>query len=102
MEMSRITNSNPPKRGEQLTSTELNQVFTEANAAFPMDGDNVRNEGIEQVVRLFLRIQRQMFHMMHQQQYIPGTLHKHLIVERLFVYIGSLKILLQVQQQLLL
>lgn len=46
--MSRITNSNPPKRGEQLTSTELNQVFTEANAAFPMDGDNVRNEGIEQ------------------------------------------------------
>ena len=46
--MSRITNSNPPKRGEQLTSTELNQVFTEANAAFPLDGDNVRNEGIEQ------------------------------------------------------
>lgn len=46
--MSRITNENPPKRGEQLTSTELNQVFTEVNDAFPMDGDNVRNEGIEQ------------------------------------------------------
>jgi len=46
--MSRITNDNPPKRGEQLTSTELNQVFTEANDAFPLDGDNVRNEGIEQ------------------------------------------------------
>ena len=46
--MSRITNENPPKRGEQLTSTELNQVFTEANDAFPLDGDNVRNEGIEQ------------------------------------------------------
>ena len=46
--MSRITNDNPPKRGEQLTSTELNQVFTEVNDAFPMDGDNVRNEGIEQ------------------------------------------------------
>lgn len=45
--MSRITNSNPPKRGEKLTSTELNQVFTEANAAFPMDGDNVRNEGVD-------------------------------------------------------
>lgn len=46
--MSRITNDNPPKRGEQLTSTELNQVFTEVNDAFPLDGDNVRNEGIEQ------------------------------------------------------
>lgn len=45
--MSRITNINPPKRGEKLTSTELNQVFTEANAAFPMDGDNVRNEGVD-------------------------------------------------------
>ena len=46
--MSRITNNNAPKRGEQLTSTELNQVFTEVNDAFPLDGDNVRNEGIEQ------------------------------------------------------
>lgn len=45
--MSIIKNANPPKRGEKLTSTELNQVFTEVNTAFPMDGDNVRNEGIE-------------------------------------------------------
>ena len=48
--MSRITNDNPPRRGELLTSTDLNQVFTEVNDAFPMDGDNVRNEGIDMPV----------------------------------------------------
>jgi hypothetical protein len=46
--MSRITNNNPPQRGQKLTSTDLNQVFTDVNNAFPMDGDNVRNEGIDQ------------------------------------------------------
>jgi hypothetical protein len=48
MEMSRITNADPIKRGSALSSTQLNQQFTEANAAFPMDGDNVRNEGLDQ------------------------------------------------------
>ncbi len=46
--MSRITNADPIKRGSALSSTQLNQQFTEANAAFPMDGDNVRNEGLDQ------------------------------------------------------
>jgi len=46
--MSRITNADPIKRGSSYTSTQLNQQFTEVNAAFPMDGDNVRNEGIDQ------------------------------------------------------
>lgn len=46
--MSRITNNNPPYRGKELTSSSLNEVFTEVNDAFPMDGDNVRNEGIDQ------------------------------------------------------
>jgi|TARA_B100000085_G_scaffold284087_1_gene316236 hypothetical protein len=50
MEMSRITNADPIKRGSSYTSTQLNQQFTEVNAAFPMDGDNVRNEGIDQPV----------------------------------------------------
>ncbi len=48
--MSRITNADPIKRGSSYTSTQLNQQFTEVNAAFPMDGDNVRNEGIDQPV----------------------------------------------------
>lgn len=46
--MSRITNADPIKRGSALSSTQLNQQFTEVNAAFPMDGDNVRNEGLDQ------------------------------------------------------
>lgn len=46
--MSRINNTNPPGRGKELTSTALNQVFTEVNDAFPMDADNVRNEGLDQ------------------------------------------------------
>tara|TARA_R100000231_G_scaffold604_2_gene1113 strand:+ start:12366 stop:13187 length:822 start_codon:yes stop_codon:yes gene_type:complete len=46
--MSRITNTNPPKRGEKLTSSEINEVFIEVNNAFPLDSDNVRNEGIDQ------------------------------------------------------
>lgn len=46
--MSRITNSDFPKRGEKLTSTELNQVFTEVNDAFPLDGENFRSEGLDQ------------------------------------------------------
>jgi len=50
MEMSKITNTNPPQRGQELTTTDLNQVFTEANGAFPLDGDNVRNEGLDQPV----------------------------------------------------
>ena len=48
--MSRITNDNPPKRGEKLTSTDLNQMFTEVNDAFTLDGQNVRNEGLDQPV----------------------------------------------------
>jgi len=48
--MSRITNSNPPSRGDKLTTTDLNQMFTEANSAFVLDGDNVRNEGLDQPV----------------------------------------------------
>lgn len=48
MEMSRITNSNIPKRGEQLTSTDLNQVFTDVNNAFPLDGQNFRSESLDQ------------------------------------------------------
>ena len=48
--MSKITNTNPPQRGEKLTTTDMNQVFTEANGAFPLDGDNVRNEGLDQPV----------------------------------------------------
>tara|TARA_R100001086_G_scaffold242590_1_gene170421 strand:+ start:2504 stop:3343 length:840 start_codon:yes stop_codon:yes gene_type:complete len=50
MEMSRIKNADPIKRGSSLSSTQINQQFTEVNAAFPMDGDNVRNEGIDQPV----------------------------------------------------
>lgn len=48
VEMSRITNSNPPTRGDQLTSTDINQMFTDVNNAFPLDGENVRNEGLDQ------------------------------------------------------
>ena len=48
--MSRIKNADPIKRGSSLSSTQINQQFTEVNAAFPMDGDNVRNEGIDQPV----------------------------------------------------
>lgn len=46
--MSRITNTNPPNRGDKLTSTDLNTSFTEVNNAFPMDAENVRNEGLDQ------------------------------------------------------
>ena len=46
--MSRINNTNPPGRGKELTSTALNQVFTEVNDAFPMNAENVRNEGLDQ------------------------------------------------------
>jgi hypothetical protein len=35
------------KRGEKLTFTDLNAEFTAVNTAFPMDDDNVRNEGID-------------------------------------------------------
>tara|TARA_R100000664_G_scaffold9048_1_gene15055 strand:+ start:13502 stop:14332 length:831 start_codon:yes stop_codon:yes gene_type:complete len=48
--MSRITNSNPPTRGDKLTSTDLNQMFTDVNNAFELDGENVRNEGLDQPV----------------------------------------------------
>ena len=48
--MSRITNSNPPDRGEKLISTDLNQMFTDVNDAFELDGENVRNEGLDQPV----------------------------------------------------
>jgi hypothetical protein len=50
MAMSTINNSNPPGRGKPLTSTDLNTSFTEVNNAFPLDGDNVRNEGLDQPV----------------------------------------------------
>ena len=46
--MSKITNNDPPQRGENLTSTKLNQSFTEVNAAFPLDGDNFRSESLDQ------------------------------------------------------
>lgn len=36
------------KRGDKLTATELNAEFTSANSAFTMDGDNFRNEAIDQ------------------------------------------------------
>ena len=35
------------KRGDKLTSAELNQQFTDVNSGFPMNGDNVRNEGVD-------------------------------------------------------
>ena len=35
------------KRGEKLTFTDLNAEFTAVNTAFPMDEDNVRNEGLD-------------------------------------------------------
>lgn len=50
MAMSTIDNSNPPGRGKALTSTDLNTSFTEVNNAFPLDGDNVRDEGLDQPV----------------------------------------------------
>jgi hypothetical protein len=48
MAMSRITNTNPPARGKKLTSADLNTSFTEINNGFPMDAENVRNEGLDQ------------------------------------------------------
>ncbi len=35
------------KRGDKLTSAELNQQFTDVNSGFPMNGDTVRNEGVD-------------------------------------------------------
>ena len=46
--MSIIKNTTLPARHSQLVSADLNTVFTETNTAFPMDGSNVRNEGLDQ------------------------------------------------------
>ena len=35
------------KRGDKLTASDLNAEFTAVNTAFPIDGDNVRNEGVD-------------------------------------------------------
>ena len=35
------------KRGDLLKSAELNAEFTAVNSGFPMNGDNVRNEGVD-------------------------------------------------------
>lgn len=46
--MSTISNSTLPNKNSTVSSSDLNTVFTETNAAFPMEADNVRNEGIDQ------------------------------------------------------
>lgn len=46
--MSVIKNTTLPQRHDKLSSADLNTVFTETNAAFPMDSVNVRNEGLDQ------------------------------------------------------
>ena len=46
--MSRITNDDPIKRGTSLTSSNMNQQFTDVNDAFPMDGTNLHHEAIDQ------------------------------------------------------
>ncbi len=46
MEMSIIKADTLPKRGALLTSTDLNEVYTDINAGFPLNGENVRNEGL--------------------------------------------------------
>ena len=48
--MSLINNTNPPGRGKLLTSADMNLVFTEINNGFPMDAENVRDEGLDQPV----------------------------------------------------
>ena len=42
-----IIKNTPVKRGDKLTAAELNQQFTDANSGFPMNGGNVRNEGVD-------------------------------------------------------
>jgi len=44
--MSIIKADTLPKRGAELTSNDLNEVFTDINDGFPLDGDNARNEAI--------------------------------------------------------
>ena len=45
-----IIENNGIKRGDLLTSTAINAEFAAVNSAFPMDGDNVRSEGLDQPV----------------------------------------------------
>ena len=42
-----IINNDSIKRGDLLKSAELNAEFTAVNSGFPMNGDNVRNEGVD-------------------------------------------------------
>lgn len=44
--MSIINTDTMPKRGSLLKSADLNEVYTDINDGFPLDGDNVRNEGL--------------------------------------------------------
>ena len=44
--MSKISANTLPKRGAELTSTDLNEVYTDINDGFPLNGDNLRNEAI--------------------------------------------------------
>lgn len=44
--MSKINADTLPKRGAELSSTDLNEVYTDINDGFPLDSNNLRNEAL--------------------------------------------------------